>query len=337
MPRNEHLIHWLFGILLALATLLSPMTVVGQSVGQDYVVGTGDSLNIQVYGEPDLSFDSLPILDEGVVVMPLIGEIRTAGKTVRDLESELTQRLADGYLIQPRVSVSVASYRPFFLVGEVRNPGTVRYVNDMNVRKAVVLGGGLTEDGDMNQVSIERSNGRVLNDVDETTPVFPGDIVTVSSRDTLAVRGAVQYPNEVAYQAGMTIDQAISLSGGFAADADRSRIMLERGGTVTDVSGALATEVRPNDIVTVNRSLSEDAAKSFFFVKGEVQRGGRYEYAAGMTVEQAIVIAGGFSDRASTRKIEIRREGDPPVTMSRVDLTTRVLPGDVITVGASLF
>ncbi len=328
--------NWLRACCVALATLL-PSLAMAQSVSQDYVVATGDSLNIQVYGEADLSFDALPILDEGVIVMPLIGEIRTAGRTVRGIESEITRRLADGYLVNPRVSVSVSAYRPFFLVGEVRNPGAIAYVNDMNVRKAIVLGGGLTEEGDAGAISIERVGGRVLSGVDESTPVFPGDIVTVAERATVSVRGAVQYPNQLAYQRGMTVDSAIALAGGLAADADRAQLVIERAGQVLTIGDAVGTALEPNDVITVGRLRDAAAAQSWFFVKGEVERGGRYEFSPGMTVEQAIVIAGGFSDRASQRKIEIRREGDPPVTMNRVDLTQRVLPGDVITVGASLF
>lgn len=328
-------------ILLLAIVLLASFAAVSaraQQVGADYVVGTGDSLNIQVYGEPDLSFDALPILDEGVVVMPLIGEVRTVGKTVRNLESEITQRLADGYLINPRVSVSIAEYRPFFLVGEVRNPGEVRYVADMNVRRALVLGGGLTDNGDPSKIRIERASGDVVASATEETSIYPGDIVSVGSRDRVSVRGAVQYPETLAFQSGTTLEEAIALAGGFTADADRESIMLERGGQVANVAGNLATELQSGDIITVNYlGQAEGQAAAYIFIKGEVQRGGRYEFVPGLTVEQAVVLAGGFSARASQRKIEIRRAGDPPITMNRVDLTARVLPGDVITVGASIF
>lgn len=332
-PPNTYI--YLLSLLLAAVLWATPAVA---QVGQDYVVGTGDSLNIQVYGEPELSFASRPILDEGIVVMPLIGEIVTTGKSVRNIESEITQKLANGYLVNPRVSVSVAEYRPFFLVGEIRNPGTLKYVTDMTVRKAIVLGGGLTADGDESKISIERADGARLRDVSDSTPVYPGDIVTVGARDRFSVRGAIQYPGELSFQSGMTLENAVALAGGFTADADRTDITLERRGQVLDVGGRLDIGLEPNDILTVNRLSRQDAREtSYIFIKGEVQRGGRYEYEPGMTVEKAIVVAGGFSDRASRRKIDIRREGEPPVSMSRVDLTERVLPGDVITVGTSLF
>ena len=81
----------------------------------------------------------------------------------------------------------------------------------------------------------------------------------------------------------------------------------------------------------------EEKERLYVFVQGEVRTSGRFEYVDGLTVEKAIVLAGGFGARASKRKIDIRREGEPPLELNRVKLTDPVLPGDIITVGVSIF
>lgn len=325
-------------LVIALLAAVSPTTN-AQEVDQDYVLGVGDALNIQVFGEPDLSFDALPVVDDGVIVMPLIGDVSVAGMSVRNAQSEIRRRLADGYLINPQVTVTISDYRPVFVVGEVKNPGKVPYTVGMTVRNAVVLAGGITDEGNRNNIVIERLlRGAETFPADFSSEIRPGDTVNVGRTDTFAVRGAVQFPETLKYQPDLTLQKAIDLAGGFAEDSDNNSIKLERDGKVFDVAGSLEQiTIEPDDILTVGKLSQQEKDQLHVFVKGEVARGGRYEYADGMTVEKAITMAGGFSERASRRKIEIRRDGDPPVLMKRVDLTDYVLPGDIITVGASIF
>ncbi len=326
-------------LIATIVAIAMPHAAVAQSADEDYILGVGDTLNIQVFGEPDLSFDALPVVDEGNIVMPLIGEVRVAGISVRGAQAEIRRRLADGYLINPEVTVSVSGRRPIYVVGEVRNPGRVSYSVGMTVRNAITLAGGLSEQGDDRNIVVERpaaANGTFR--VDLGSELRPGDTVNVGRIATFDVRGAVQYPENLRYQPETTLRRAIELAGGFGDNADTGNIKLERGGKVYDVAGSLdSVPVAPGDVLTVGRLSEQAQAQLHVFVQGEVMRGGRYEYVDGMTVEKAIVLAGGFSDRASRRKIDIRRDGDPPVMLNRVDLTDIVLPGDIITVGASIF
>jgi polysaccharide biosynthesis/export protein VpsN len=331
----------LMGVVLVLAALCYPAPGKAQAADQDYVLGIGDSLNIQVFGEPDLSFESLPVVDDGQIVMPLIGEIVVAGISVRDAQSEIRRRLADGYLINPAVTVTVASYRPLYVVGEVRNPGKVAFTPGMSVRNAIVLAGGTTERGDESRIIIERAiQGNQRFPADLSSEVRPGDTINIGRYETFAVRGGVQFPETLRYQTGINLRRAIDLAGGFTADADNGNIKLERNGSVHDVRDRLdSVVIEPGDVLTIGilSRQEKEQDKLFVFVQGEVSRGGRYEFADGMTVEKAIVLAGGFSERASRRRIDIRRDGNPPVMLRRVDLTDSVLPGDIITVGASIF
>jgi len=158
-------------------------TAVAQAdpVAADYVLGAGDKLRIQVFGEEDLSGE-FEIDGSGRLSFPLIGEIVAGGKTVRGMVTELQTRLADGYLRDPRVSIEVINYRPFTILGEVRNPGSYPYKNGMSVYEAVGLAGGFTYRADEDEVEIKRDKQTNTYPADETTKVMPGDVIRVGER-----------------------------------------------------------------------------------------------------------------------------------------------------------
>ena len=85
----------------------------------NYALNAGDSVRIHVYGEEDLSFVQLLIGQNGRISYPFLGELTVSGKTASQLQAELTAGLQPDYLIDPRISVSVVKYRPFFVNGEV--------------------------------------------------------------------------------------------------------------------------------------------------------------------------------------------------------------------------
>ncbi len=147
----------------------------------DYVLGAGDKLRIQVFGEEDLSGE-FEIDGGGRLSFPLIGEVAAGGKTVRTLVADLQARLADGYLRDPRVSIEVINYRPFTILGEVRNPGSYPYKNGMSVYEAVGLAGGFTYRADEDEVEIKRGDQTGTYPADETTKIMPGDVIRVGER-----------------------------------------------------------------------------------------------------------------------------------------------------------
>ncbi len=102
-------------------------------------------MRIHVYGEDDLSFDALLIGQNGRISYPFLGELTVTGKTASQLQAEITAGLKPDYLVDPRVSVSVVKYRPFFVNGEVKNPGGVDFQPGLTLRKAISLAGGFTE------------------------------------------------------------------------------------------------------------------------------------------------------------------------------------------------
>jgi polysaccharide export outer membrane protein len=145
-----------------------------------YVLGPGDKIKLTVFGETDLSGD-FTIDGTGLLALPLIGQLRAAGYSAAQLEQTIGSALSQGYLKSPRVSVEVATYRPFYIIGAVNRPGEYPYVNHMNALNAIALAGGYQSNAVESVVFIRRegSNREEEMPTDRTTAVYPGDVVRV--------------------------------------------------------------------------------------------------------------------------------------------------------------
>ena len=148
-----------------------------------YRLGSGDKVRITVFGENDLS-GTFDVATDGTLALPLIGSVRAGGQTLRELEATVQAKLRDGYLKDPRVSAEVANYRPFFIIGEVKTPGSYPYVNHMTVLNAVALGGGFTYRARTGKAYITRSTDpeRKERSVTPETVVMPGDVIRIPER-----------------------------------------------------------------------------------------------------------------------------------------------------------
>jgi protein involved in polysaccharide export with SLBB domain len=116
--------------------------------------------------------------------MSLIGQVNVAGRTLGEVQSEITQRYAEKYLVNPRVNIDVLNYRPFFILGEVKNPGGYPYVAGMTVVNAIALAGGYTPRGSKRGITIKRTNIKDGKEQSATEdgPVLPGDVIRVPER-----------------------------------------------------------------------------------------------------------------------------------------------------------
>jgi polysaccharide export outer membrane protein len=153
------------------------------TVAKNYRLGTGDKMKITVYGEPDLSGD-FSVDGSGQVQFPLIGQIEAAGLTTQDFVEALTKVLGAKYLKDPKVSVEIENYRPFYIMGEVNKPGEYPYENGLNVLGAVALAGGFTYRANDSDVYIHRSgepNERAQRATSDTK-ILPGDVVRIPER-----------------------------------------------------------------------------------------------------------------------------------------------------------
>jgi protein involved in polysaccharide export with SLBB domain len=148
-----------------------------------YRLGAGDKLRVTVFDEKDLSgiFD---VNDQGNIALPLIGPVRVGGRTISEVEDDITTLYGKDYLKNPRVNVEVLNYRPFFILGEVRAPNSYPYVVGMTVLNAVALAGGYTPRADTGGIVIKRANAPSAGEqrIDENAVVLPGDIIRVPER-----------------------------------------------------------------------------------------------------------------------------------------------------------
>jgi polysaccharide export outer membrane protein len=155
----------------------------GEASVAGYKLGPGDQMRVTVFRHEDLSGE-FAVDGEGFFALPLVGEIMAAGLTARQLENEIEIRLkSGGYLVDPQVSLEVLNYRPFYIIGEVNNPGSYQYVNGMNVINAVALAGGFSYRADQDDITISRggSAGPRIEALPDTA-VLPGDIIEVPER-----------------------------------------------------------------------------------------------------------------------------------------------------------
>ena len=147
-----------------------------------YRLGSGDHVRIVVFGQADLTGE-YNVDGAGMLAFPLIGSIPAGGHTADELSKEIISRLRPNYLKNPSVSVEVLAYRPFYVVGEVKTPGSYPYVSGMTILNAVALAGGFTYRAREDAFYIQRGNAKPARIAAEPdTPVEPGDVITVRER-----------------------------------------------------------------------------------------------------------------------------------------------------------
>lgn len=152
-------------------------------VGADYRLGAADELQIDVFNEPDLS-GKYTLDGTGKFSMHLIGVVDAAGQTASELEQALMSRLRPDFLVNPRVSVRVLKYRPFYIIGEVGSPQAYPYVDGMTYLNAIAIAGGYTYRAKKDVVFVIRAGGEDEEELrlEVSERVQPGDIIRVAER-----------------------------------------------------------------------------------------------------------------------------------------------------------
>lgn len=150
-----------------------------------YTLDTGDKLRIVVFGQDGLS-NSYFIDAAGQVNIPLIGAVTTRGLTTQQLARAIAAKLRAGFIREPHVAIEIETYRPFFILGEVTQPGQYPYVPNMTVETAVAIAGGFTPRAYRYDVKIDRqTSGAVVrgrSSVPVLTRVQPGDTIIIKER-----------------------------------------------------------------------------------------------------------------------------------------------------------
>lgn len=145
-----------------------------------YQLGAGDEIKVSVYNEPDLT-TQVKINKSGVISFPFLGDIPILGLTTKQVEEIIYQGLLGDYIIEPQVSVSVITYRPFFIHGQVKRPGGYPYQDDLTLDKAIAIAGGLSNRASKSDWVITRVvAGKTISiKANVTTQVQPDDIIKI--------------------------------------------------------------------------------------------------------------------------------------------------------------
>lgn len=157
-------------------------TASAEPLTEAYHLDSGDQLRITVFRHVDLSGEF--VLDgNGNLALPLIGEVQGAGRTLRELESQIETAFNEGgFLVNPQVGVEVLSYRPFYILGEVNQPGSYAYVSGMTGITAVAMAGGFTYRARQSSMTVQRRGEDERRSMGLASTVLPGDILNIDER-----------------------------------------------------------------------------------------------------------------------------------------------------------
>ena len=154
----------------------------------DYVIQPQDIMGITVWRNPDLDTE-IEVDQDGYVPLPLLGKVKAAGLTLRQMEDELTRLWGGDFIKDPYVRVSLKK-KQFFVLGEVKTPGSYEMVGNMTVLKAISMAGGFTDYAAEGSIYILRTKksepekievdfSKIQKGRSEDIEIRPGDVVTV--------------------------------------------------------------------------------------------------------------------------------------------------------------
>lgn len=189
MIERRKFLFSIVGVLAAAACSSGEQPLQGRAAAPEpegpYMLGAGDKLRVTVFGEETLT-GQYTVTGAGDLSFPLIGNLPAAGRSVEQVQETIRERLAAGYLKDPRVSAEILEYRPYFILGEVNRPGQYPYSIGLTVEQAVAAAGGFTYRANPKRVFIKRAldtSERLANL--RRTPslaVRPGDTIRVAER-----------------------------------------------------------------------------------------------------------------------------------------------------------
>ena len=148
-----------------------------------YRLGPGDKVRLITFGEPNLTGEFI-VNEIGRASLPLVGSVQAGGLTLSQFGTAVETALAAGYLKNPRVSVEVLNYRPFYILGEVSKPGTYPFISGLTVTNAVATAGGFTYRANIHKVFVRgaRDTREHVVQLTGTTLVHPGDTLRIPER-----------------------------------------------------------------------------------------------------------------------------------------------------------
>jgi polysaccharide export outer membrane protein len=236
-------------------------------------LGPGDTVNIQVYGRPELGTTTY-VSDDGTIPVPLAGPVQVAGLSPAAASQRVATALRDGqFLVNPQVTIILNQLRSqqVSVLGEVKSPARFPVDSKLSVFDLLAQAGGVTENGaDLIYLIRPDKDGHVarypidlkgLADGRRSIPVLSlhgGDVVYVPRASQFYIFGEVQAPNMYRLEPGMTVLQAISRSGGITQRGSDSRIEIKRrnaDGVYETIRASLTDQLQADDVVRVKERI----------------------------------------------------------------------------------
>lgn len=296
----------------------------------NYAIGIEDIMDINVL-QPEKMMITVQVAPDGSINVPYIGKVYAKGFALSDVQSEIQNRLAAGYMKYPVVSVTLreSRSRKFSVYGQVQRPGSYPVAEDnLSVLGAISQAGGFTVPGSTGMVKIIRTAADGTSQKIEVpinsslesaknTVVKPGDTLMVYE-DKFFVYGEVQRPGPFSLEENLTVLRAVSMAGGFTRPGSSGRIKIIRPAAdsgkfemIEDVIGSNAGKKGEQIVVKSGDTIMVYEDK--FFVYGEVQRPGQFPMEDNTTVLKAVSMAGGFTKFGSSSRVKcLRPYGDKP-------------------------
>jgi polysaccharide export outer membrane protein len=239
----------------------------------EYVLGEGDVLRVTVYDHPDLTTIARVSAD-GTVRFPLIGQVDVGELTVEQISNRISNLLADGYIINPQVSVFVEEFRSqkATIMGEVAKPGLYELRGHTTFLELLSKAGGLTKETGDKAIVKRKAEGAAVEeqiitvdlkrlmeggDTSLDAAILDGDSVYVGKAGVFYVTGEVKKADAYKYEEGTTLIMAVTMAGGFTDKAAKGRVrIIRRVGDAEIVFEKVEMHelIRPDDVIVVPES-----------------------------------------------------------------------------------
>ncbi len=200
----------------------------------DYHIKSGDTLEVSVYGEPDLT-KTVKVTEEGKIIYPFIGEMKIENLTIKEAITEIENLLKKDYFVNPQVSILVKEYSKFFIVGAVKEEGRYELKGNLTLLDAIALAGGVTKNANTSKIKVIRQMDKEqkqytidLNTHGKDFTLESLDRIIVEEYSPISVLGQVRNPGKYNYKNGLTVVDAIALAGGFSDIANQNGVKVIR-------------------------------------------------------------------------------------------------------------